>query len=86
MVGSGKAVRKVKKKRYTVDDEGNMVTETYFEEEEIPEAELAAQKEAEKPAKSDSKDTAPKPKKTAPPPPKGPMKQKSIASFFTKKK
>ena len=65
-----------------VDDEGNMVTETYYEEEEIPEAELEKEK-----SKKEKKPTEKKqpPKKAAPVAKPGNMKQKSISAFFKKK-
>ena len=41
-------MRKVKKKRYTIDEEGNMVTETYFSEEEVTEEEMELEKKKRK--------------------------------------
>merc|ERR1712131_455353 len=44
--------KKVKKKRYTVDDEGNMVTETYFVKEEMTSEEIEKQKKEDEKRKS----------------------------------
>ena len=89
MIQSGQLTRKVKKKKYTVDDEGNMVTETYFSEEEITKEEMEKEKSKEEKKKSEMKKLAPPPpaKKSAPAvkASKGPMKQKSISAFFKKK-
>ena len=45
---SDRLMRKVKKKRYTIDEEGNMVTETYFSEEEVTEEEMELEKKKRK--------------------------------------
>ena len=88
VIESGQLTRKVKKKKYTVDDEGNMVTETYFSEEEITKEEMEKEKAKEEKKKSEVKKLAlPPTKKSAPAVKanKGPMKQKSISAFFKKK-
>jgi len=81
-VKPGKIMKKVQKKRTYVDDDGNMVTEKYFEEVEADPSEIADAKANDKPATQKLQPAAKAPaKKTS----SKPKHQPSISSFFTKK-
>ena len=72
-----------------IDDEGNMVTETYYVKEEMTNEEIEKQKKEDEKRKSPAAKSNPAPKKIASKSSasaqKGSMKQKSISSFFKPK-
>ena len=72
-----------------IDDEGNMVTETYYVKEEMTNEEIEKQKKEDEKRKSPAAKSNPAPKKitskSSASAQKGSMKQKSISSFFKPK-
>lgn len=77
--------KNIKKKRYTVDDEGNMVTETYYVKEEMTNDEIEKQKKEDEKRKSPANPKKIVSKSSAASSQKSSMKQKSISSFFKPK-